>query len=250
MTEILKLQKHGRLGGIFRPNAQDQNGNTLLHAIVTRGALKALRILLEVPELDLNILGKDGRTPLNCAIEEGRLLMIKILLNRGCNIWIKSLWCEVYPFDHAIYEHAYRVARLIVIAGFDISKSDEFNEIKNEKWATDLLSLKNQPIPSLYVITRNLIRQSLLDNGLILSKTNTEKTGLPTKLIINLANPFFPIASDGVRNQQKGNWTKRKMEGICERGGERGHQNNKTTVPKTGNPETQSIGNRYDIEEG
>ena len=213
LADVLKLQKRGRLCGCFRPNAQDQNKNTLLHVLIMRGAFKAFKMLLEVPEIDLNILGKGDRTPLNCAIEEGRLVMIKILLNRGCNVWIKSLWCEVYPFDHAIYEHAYKAARMIVIAGFKISNSDEFNEIKNEEWLSDLLKLEDQPILSLYDMTCKCIRQSLLNNGFILTKANVEKTGLPTKLSINLSNPFFPIAADGVQNRQKGKQRGKAMEG-------------------------------------
>ena len=56
LRTVLSCANANKLYGTFNPNLRDQYGLTLMHYLTKRNAIKAVKILLEVDGLDVNII--------------------------------------------------------------------------------------------------------------------------------------------------------------------------------------------------
>ena len=202
---VLSCANVERLYGLFNPNLRDQYGLTLLHYLTKRNAVKAVKILLEVDGIDINIISDNNKTPLNCAIERGYHCIAKALINYGCRLDIKSLWYEVVPFDHAVENACFKVANMILQIGFEVETSSSYDKIKKGEINGIKYKEYSRNPPSLSNLAINTIRkQTILASGNLTTK-KLSKTGLPTSLIKRTINPLNYPFSDGVllRNGQR-----------------------------------------------
>ena len=72
-------------------NDKDKHGKTVLHSTVEAKRYAELELLLSVMELDLNATqGKDGKTAMCLASENNEMEIVKLLLQRGALVNVKS----------------------------------------------------------------------------------------------------------------------------------------------------------------
>ncbi|XP_023220588.1 E3 ubiquitin-protein ligase MIB1-like [Centruroides sculpturatus] len=71
-------------------NAQDPRGDTALHIAAGRGLVDVATVLLEHPEVNINKQNEDGFTPLMCAVDSYFTKIVKMLLDKNCDLDIKS----------------------------------------------------------------------------------------------------------------------------------------------------------------
>nr|WP_255565508.1 ankyrin repeat domain-containing protein [Wolbachia endosymbiont of Cylisticus convexus] len=71
---------------MFFFNYQDNSGSTLLHHAAFGNDPKLIKLLLNELRFDIDIINKEGNTPLHVAARYGRLDAVKGLLTRGANI--------------------------------------------------------------------------------------------------------------------------------------------------------------------
>lgn len=65
------------------PNLAGRDGRTPLLLAIAKGAQGAVQLLLERTDLDPNLVDKDGRTPLEWAAAEGNQTAVELLLGRA-----------------------------------------------------------------------------------------------------------------------------------------------------------------------
>ena len=106
-TELRKL-----LARKVFPDARNIDGEPLLSSVIRQGNLITFHLLLEYPEIDLNLTNVDGRTPLFTAAAVGRTTYVKPLLNRGADRSIKDNNGRTAE-DTAVEGGNYVIARLI-----------------------------------------------------------------------------------------------------------------------------------------
>jgi len=59
------------------------DGWTCLHAAATVGSAALVKYILEIPKVDVNVKGKDGSTPLVCAMKKHHKDCVALLMNAG-----------------------------------------------------------------------------------------------------------------------------------------------------------------------
>lgn len=74
-----------KLFGAISLNATDIEGNTALHAVAATGIISIVKMLIEF-EVQIDVVGKDKKTPFYLAIENDKLEAAELLLNAGANI--------------------------------------------------------------------------------------------------------------------------------------------------------------------
>ncbi|RHY28528.1 hypothetical protein DYB32_005903 [Aphanomyces invadans] len=91
------------------PNAKDGAGWTALHYAAEHGAVKAVNVLLDQPQVDLNTRDVAGWTPLMCAASNGHVPVLARLLEMGADIRVKSAegrtalhWAATRGIDAAV----------------------------------------------------------------------------------------------------------------------------------------------------
>lgn len=70
----------------FDPNSRDPNGQTGLTLAMQERSLKAVRVLLAQPSIDVNALNKNNESPLMMAALKGELDGMRALLDRGAQV--------------------------------------------------------------------------------------------------------------------------------------------------------------------
>lgn len=73
-------------------NIKSKSGNTLLHAAVTAGSEKTVKILCKQPIIDINARNKDcgNCTPLHSAVLQGHEGIVKLLIKHGADATLKA----------------------------------------------------------------------------------------------------------------------------------------------------------------
>ena len=179
---LINFSKNKRLYSPFDPNTQDHHKNSVIHYLSARGAMHGLRLLLESEGVEMDSQNRNGKTPLNKAIEQGHEEVVKLLISRGSNIFNKSLGCNMYPFDHALQEDSFRTAHLILKAGFSIEYSMYCGDIKAGKIPKLKWKETSCRVPTLFELTRDRLRAQLLSREKNLTSKAIGGLQLPRRL--------------------------------------------------------------------
>ena len=147
------------------------------------------------------------------ALEGGHLDMVKCLINAGCNLNLKTLWCNVTAFDQAIYDDFFRAARLIYKAGFDVKSSEHYVDIINGKMPKITINNDGTGIPGLFALSVKTVRTRLIQTQGGISSRILDQLKLPNKLTLSI----FPLTTD---NGQK--WWRQGRVGRLLRSSEHG----------------------------
>ena len=192
LTLVLALNHAKKLRPSFNINLQDQAGNTLFHYLCARGNYVMVKKLIETIDIKINIKSNDKKTPLNMAIENNHIGIVKLLINAGCEFKSKGLWCDVFPFDQAVHDEAYRVASMLVEAGFDIKESENYKDIIKGHFPRIRWRKQNSNVRPLFHIVRDKIRSCISGNQNI-NQCSLSKLGLPPNMVNKLnIFPNFP----------------------------------------------------------
>lgn len=176
------LSKIGKLTGRLDYNQTDNNGDSLIHLLAARGADQCLRFVLESGNIELNALNYSFKTPLNTGIQWGKGLAVSLLINSGCNIYLKSLWCLEYPVDQAIYDDDIQIANIIIKAGFDIKHSSNAKDIIAGKIPGITWRGSTNNVQSLSCLARKKIRSELLRTNISINFNTIDRLPLPYSL--------------------------------------------------------------------
>ena len=153
-----------------------------MHILSARGAIKGLKLLLELEGIEMDVQNRSGKTPLNKAIEQGHEEVVKLLISRGSNLYKKSLWRNIYPFDHAVREESFRAMRIILRAGFRIEDSIYCSDIKSGKIPRIKWVEPDCKVPTLFELTRDKLRAQLVSGGKNLTTKAISCLPLPQRL--------------------------------------------------------------------
>ena len=191
---VLKLHRAGKLKGTLDFNHIDQDGNTLLHMLAARGAVKCIELVLEHSKIHLNHTNSDQKTALNMALDNNKTIVIKYLINAGSDLYLKTLWCNVVPLDQAVYDDNARAARIILNAGFDLEKSINKDEIVKGLVPGIAGRDRINTVPTLFCLARNKIRMQLIRTNININwKVLCE---LPIPCILKFA--IYSLVPDGI----------------------------------------------------
>lgn len=83
------------LKNVVSPNIQDAKGNTGLHVALLEELPSAARVLLEQPQIDVNVVNKAGENPLMMAALRNNVDVARTLIERGAAI-NKSGWTPLH----------------------------------------------------------------------------------------------------------------------------------------------------------
>ncbi len=121
-------------------NAKDTTNLTALHFAASEGRLEIVKLLLE-QGADVNAKDIMNLTALHCAALEGHLAVVTLLLAKGADVKVKAL--GMTPLDMAIRQnHTYVVAEFVKVVLTKVVKEVLFDRANSEN-IEDLIALED-----------------------------------------------------------------------------------------------------------
>ena len=193
IRDVLTLASRGQLASPFRPNASDQNGNTILHALAIRSNVKGTRLILKQREIDIEARNLEGKTPLNCAIEGGKIQIVNLLVNHGCSLNSRGTLGQLLPFDQAVQEQFIKAACVMVMEGVRIEDCDSKTAImEGEIQGFDKINFVGK-VHTLFNLSRIATRRALVAANGIVNERVATRINLPKPLLKEVISPFPTI---------------------------------------------------------
>ena len=190
LHQILKAEKCGNLEGKFEPGVVDQNGDTILHALVSRRAIGAIKLVLQLEGVDLEAKNKDNKTPLNCAIEIGDQAVFNCLVNHGSKLDAKSALGEILPFDQAVQEQFVGAIEVMLKEGVRADGCESTTAIKDGDVQGITWESCHSGVHRLSNISRIAIRKILAAANGNINNRIAQQLQLPKSLLIKIISPF------------------------------------------------------------
>ncbi|KAL3274655.1 hypothetical protein HHI36_016035 [Cryptolaemus montrouzieri] len=116
-------------------NVTDAYGDTAMHIVNDRGDIDMLKILLKMPNIDINVQNASGMTPLSVAVIAAHEESAKILLEHGADPNIADNHGKT-PLSFSVSAGNTEVTQLLLEYGADVNVVDTFG---NTPIATALL---------------------------------------------------------------------------------------------------------------
>jgi ankyrin repeat protein len=92
-------------------NDFDENGDALIHQAIKNDNMESLKLLLDNPEVDLNILDANNNSPLHLTVTKRKYAMTKLLIEKpNTNLDSQNEWNET-PFFLAVKNNDYEMVK-------------------------------------------------------------------------------------------------------------------------------------------
>ena len=193
LREVVNMKSKGQLTSPFIPNAADQNGNTLLHALALRNNVKGIRLVLKQSEIEIEARNLEGKTPLSCSIEGGQIQIFNLLVNHGSSLNSRGTLGQILPFDQAVQEQFIKAAKVMLKEGVKLEDCDSKTAImEGEIHGFDRIEFVGK-VHTLFNLSRIATRRALVAANGIINERVASRINLPKSLLKEIFSPFPTI---------------------------------------------------------
>ncbi|XP_073976247.1 uncharacterized protein [Rhodnius prolixus] len=100
------------------------------------GCVELLELLVDVPDLDINLADNEGNTPLHFAAQAGQVEVISLLVTRATDIEVDARnFLGFTPLMKAAIQGRTKCAKLLLFAGASPTLRDHGRGLRAEEWA-------------------------------------------------------------------------------------------------------------------
>lgn len=121
-------------------NAQDAHGRCALHWAVQENQYEAVKFLLDLKSIDIDVCDIDGFTPLMLAIDNKNLEISKMLIDKNAEVNLRDRKKGFTPLLRAVFANSPEAVKLIL----DKNVNPTYNVILDNKHVTALDIAKNK----------------------------------------------------------------------------------------------------------